>query len=136
MFFARLIGLVPLGIGLTLLAFLWLQPFDGFGSPPMIFRLMGSFVALFFILQGSALVSGALGKPGDLKGFAKQLRELQQESGAGEQGPENPPTVQARVGYQCTSCAAPLASDAEVSPHGDVKCAHCGKWFNIHKSGA
>jgi DNA-directed RNA polymerase subunit RPC12/RpoP len=41
-----------------------------------------------------------------------------------------------RVAYHCPACGAPLAEGADVSPHGDAKCTHCGSWFNIHKSQA
>lgn len=130
--FFRLIGVVPLGVGLTLVAFLWGQPFDGFGSPPMFFRVFGSFVALFFILQGAALLSGTVGGPGQMKRLAQQLRAMQQELKS-ELGEDPPGAGPANVGYQCSACGAPLAKDADVSPHGDAKCGHCGKWFNIHK---
>jgi DNA-directed RNA polymerase subunit RPC12/RpoP len=37
-------------------------------------------------------------------------------------------------GYSCPHCGAPLAVGESISPHGDVKCAHCDCWFNIHGS--
>lgn len=37
-----------------------------------------------------------------------------------------------RVSYQCNRCGAALPPKATVSPQGDVKCEHCGGWFNIH----
>jgi DNA-directed RNA polymerase subunit RPC12/RpoP len=50
---------------------------------------------------------------------------------AGDVQPGPPQT--GAVGYQCAHCGATLGEQADVSPHGDVKCAHCGRWFNIHR---
>jgi hypothetical protein len=127
--FVRLFGIVPLGIGLTVLGFLWLAPFDQFGSPPLFFRLFGSFVALGFILQGWAMVSGAVTDPRRLKKWAGQFDGLMnRQTGSNERAGE----PDAAYGYLCSHCGAPLDQSAEVSPHGDVKCSHCGKWFNVH----
>ncbi len=111
----RLFGVVPLGIGVTVLGFLWSQPFGEFGSPPLFFRIFGSFVALGFVLFGINWVRGT--------DRLKQRR-------LGESGSAVPTAP--GEGYVCPSCAAPLAADADVSPLGDVKCPHCGRWFNIH----
>ncbi|MCA9081995.1 MAG: hypothetical protein KDA58_15645, partial [Planctomycetaceae bacterium] len=59
----RVIGIVPLGIGITVIVFLWSQPFGEFHSPPLFFRIFGSFVALFFCLIGGGLVFGQLANP-------------------------------------------------------------------------
>ena len=39
-------GLVFGGIGLTVLGYLWLTPFNQFDSPPLFFRIVGSFIAI------------------------------------------------------------------------------------------
>ena len=56
--FARLIGLFPLGIGLTVLGGLWLAPFGEFHSPPLFFRIFGSIIALAFVTFGAVALSG------------------------------------------------------------------------------
>ena len=115
-------GIVPLGIGLTVLGFLWLSPFRQFGSPPLFFRIFGSFIALAFVLHGIALVSGKLTDPHQLKSMLSRLRESQ---GIDTTSPSD-------AGYACPYCNAPLDASANVSPHGDALCGHCGKWFNVH----
>lgn len=122
--FARMMGMVPFGIGVTVLAFMWTQPLGGFGAPPLIVRVLASFIALGFVMIGVRILSGRMTDPNQL---ASMLRNIQSElpNQPDEQGP-------GPVGYHCSSCGAPLSADADVSPHGDVKCAHCNRWFNIH----
>ena len=124
MHFARMMGIVPLGIGLTVLGFMWLQPFDRFGAPPLFFRVFASFIALGFVMMGGMLVSGRLNDP---KRMANMLHELQSQLPKQPEGADP-----GGVGYQCSNCGAPLGDAADVSPHGDVRCEHCHKWFNIH----
>ena len=72
MLFQRLIGIVPLGIGLTVIGFLWGAPWDAFDSPPLFFRIFGSFVAMMFVLIGGGLVFGKMPSPVDrLRGYPK-----------------------------------------------------------------
>ncbi len=115
----RLIAIVPLGIGVTVLVFLWGAPFGEFHSPPLFFRVFGSFVALGFVLVGLGIA------------FAKTSRHpgLHQGPPPSDPPPPAPPTA---GGYTCPHCNATLQQDAEASPLGDVKCAYCGSWFNIH----
>jgi DNA-directed RNA polymerase subunit RPC12/RpoP len=119
-------GLVFLGIGVTVIGFLWLAPFDAFGSPPLIFRLVGSFIAIAFVAVGGTLAAGAL-----LAGRSSSLL-----AEAPVQVPPAPPSASmgasSPTAYLCTACGAPLSQKADVSPLGDVKCTHCGSWFNIH----
>jgi hypothetical protein len=128
---AILFGIVPLGIGLTVLGFLWFTPFGEFHSPPLFFRVFGTFVAIPFVFIGGAAILGGLGliagtTHSRAEAMAKDLkRELSE--GAGTVAPSARST-----GYVCPSCSAPLGEKADVSPSGDVKCAHCGRWFNIH----
>ncbi len=137
---ARLIGIVPLGIGLTVLAFAWS---DGFGGPgvPVFFRLFFSFVALGFVLMGGATLFAGL-KGGVASGLVDQALDLRQqlEEGLRARGMTRPTEDQqspaaprmTSEGYICPSCNAPIGKNADVSPHGDVKCSHCGRWFNVH----
>lgn len=120
MWFARLFGIIPLGIGLSVLGLLWLTPFNEFGSPPLFFRIFGSFIALPFLFIGGALLAA---KRSALKNASFRV-------GA---APPSLDSAAGSVGYQCAHCGAALDKEADVSPHGDVKCAHCGRWFNIHK---
>ena len=120
MWFFRLVGVIPLGIGLTVLGFLWLTPFDEFGSPPLVFRIFGSFIALAFVLFGGGMIAASF--------RAQGLRPPGLDLGSSLEPPQT-----GSVGYQCSHCGAPLGDQADVSPHGDVKCAHCGRWFNIHR---
>lgn len=121
--FARLFGIIPLGIGLTTIGFLWGTPFGGFGSPPLFFRIFGSFVALGFVLVGAGIL---FGNPSSRLGASVGGRH---EEDAGPTG-EHPRGDSA---YTCTHCGAPLAEEADVSPHGDVRCPFCKGWFNVHR---
>lgn len=128
----KLFALIPAGIGLTLFIWLWMQPFGAFHSPPLFFRIMGSFVAAFFMLFGVAVFAGSSAMSGTLKDRLRALKRMQQE--LEDELPEAGQSDKKTGSYHCSSCGAPLGEGAEVSPHGDVKCTHCGKWFNIHQS--
>jgi Sec-independent protein translocase protein TatA len=71
----RLIGIVPLGIGLTVIVFLWTA--SGFGAPPLIFRVFGSFVALGFVITGGAILFGTSMLSGANGGIAQLLKRAQ-----------------------------------------------------------
>jgi hypothetical protein len=133
----RLIGIVPLGIGLTVLAFAWSSGFGGMGVP-IFFRLFFSFIALGFVIMGAGIVfgGGGLTAPQELIDRFLDFRQ-QMESGMRARGKmsaddqkQTPQMVS--EGYVCPSCNAPIGTNADVSPHGDVKCSHCGRWFNVH----
>ncbi len=112
-------------IGLTLLIFLWFGSDSDFGRPPLIARLIGSFVAIGFMAMGFGMPISAI--------LAWSKGEIVAEVGAG------PDTVDgakpAPAGYRCPHCAAGLGPQQEVSPSGDVKCGYCNKWWNIHRAG-
>lgn len=130
--FFRGMGIVPLGIGLTVLGFLWLTPFNEFGSPPLFFRIFGSFIALAFVLQGAAMVSGRL--PMDAEVLRKVMDLARQGRPPAGQGTEVG-AGEGATGYRCPNCGASIAEGGDVSPSGDVKCDHCRRWFNIHRQG-
>ncbi|MBX3442392.1 MAG: hypothetical protein KF774_08290 [Planctomyces sp.] len=123
----RLFGIVPLGIGLTVLGFLWLSPFGEFHSPPLFFRIFGSFVALPFVFMGAGALFMSQEK------LTKRLQEGAAQAARGEDAPPQNRSAARGQGYTCPSCSAPLAPGADVSPKGDVKCGHCNRWFNIHE---
>lgn len=127
MHFARLVGIVPMGVGATLIIALW---FSGeFSGAPFFFKVMGSFVATFFMIIGSGFLFAKMPAQGQINSMLSELKKQQQAN-----QPEGIPSATGSAGYQCTACGATLESNADVSPHGDVKCEHCGRWFNIHKS--
>ena len=128
-FIGAVFGLVFLGIGLTVIGFLWLTPFDQFGSPPLFFRIFGSFIALAFVAVGGTTAYAAIsGKVMN----ANTLRNSANLNQVNDSRPESPIAPPGKDGYKCDSCGAPLSTSADVSPHGDVKCSHCNRWFNVH----
>lgn len=127
--FVRLTGIVPFGIGLTVLGFLWGTPFGEFHSPPLFFRIFGSFIALGFVMTGAAALFGKL--PEHLRDPHSLLRPPQ----TGSQRPSTPVNP-ADATYACPNCGSTLGRNADVSPLGDVKCTQCARWFNIHASQA
>ena len=117
-FIAGVFGVAFATIGLAVIGSLWFS--DGMGDPPVIFKLVGSCIALVFVAMGGTIAFSAITG----RGMAAQ----QQQPGAGAAAL---PTG-ATGGYTCPHCGAGLARDAEVSPMGDVKCSFCGRWFNVH----
>lgn len=137
--FPRLMAIIPFGIGMTVLIFLWSAPFGAFHSPPLFFRVFGSFIALAFVMTGVGIFVGA-GKIGDPRLMAEKLKEMQKELAAdhpeaGSTSSETTETDKPKVGYDCPNCGAALGKEADVSPSGDVKCGYCERWFNIHSEG-
>ena len=116
-------------VGVTVLVFLWSQPFGGFGSPPLFFRVFGSFIAIMFCLVGfgGAIFGGRM--MNQVKARGRQLRRSRRD--LEHERDVAPP----KVGYDCPNCGGGLGDDADVSPSGDVKCSYCDRWFNIHKAG-
>jgi len=237
----RLFGIIPLGIGLAVIYFLWLGSLGTLGTPPMFFRICGTVVAVPFVLLGLSVLFLS---PAAL--LEKQVEQMQQlarsvqrsagpvvpappirstalgpipappvqpivpappvdppaespaaapsvqpptEAAASAPAAASPPEIAspatavrppasrpvpapqvaaatrrpaptpvrgparrvvpappvgsvtpppppqdlgAALGYVCPGCCAPLGKRADVSPQGDVKCPHCGRWFNIH----
>ena len=130
-------GLGFLGIGLTVLCFLWSMSFSDFHSPPLVFRIFGSIIALLFVAVGGSLAWASLTKKADqgATAWAELMKKAGQDmppnpsDGIGNAEGQAPPKP---VGYVCPKCGASLAKEVEVSPLGDVKCSFCGGWFNIH----
>lgn len=128
---ARLVaGVVPLVfgiIGVTFAVSLWSESSDGFGSPPLFFRIFGTLIASVFMLVG---FSGAYAV------FVRGARPLRAARGlrGGGRAPR-PTSPEGQRGYTCPNCDAALKSEADVSPSGDVRCSYCDRWFNIHRAG-
>lgn len=102
-------------IGLAMLLFVWTQTDRDF--PPLIFKLVASFIAIAFMAMGFGAPISAL------------KRRLMADGASTAEPPAPPPTR----GYQCPHCGAGLGQQ-EVSPSGDVKCSYCQKWWNIHRA--
>lgn len=131
-FVAGFVGFLFAGIGVTVIAFLWGAPFGEFGSPPIFFRIVGSFIALAFVgVGGSMGVAALTGR--DMSSPPDVSEAAEEEDGGIERSPaeEVPPS---RAGYRCPRCGGPLGPQADVSPSGDVKCGYCRAWFNIHNA--
>ena len=123
---AGVFGFAFAGIGLTVLISLWATPFGQFGSPPLFFRIFGSFIAIVFIAAGGSSLIGALTAGRLLDRFPVPTPEREAESG------EVPVSSNSPLNYSCPKCGAQIGRQADVSPLGDVKCTFCNQWFNIH----
>lgn len=124
-FLTGVFGFVFGGIGLTVIAFLWGSPSNEFGSPPLVFRVFGSFIALAFVAFGGVALFGGL-TAGDSTSSLGSMQSGQAQSVDDESEPAG------NMNYTCPRCSAPLSNKADVSPHGDVKCSFCNGWFNVH----
>jgi hypothetical protein len=122
-FIGAVFGFVFAAIGLTVIVFLWSSGSDDFGSPPLFFKIFGSLIAVVFVLGGGSMGMAAL------RGQILPQRVMSSRTDA-----VSPPVGQPAAGYACPHCGAALGAGAEVSPSGDVKCAFCGRWFNIHRN--
>lgn len=103
-------------IGVAVLIFLWTA--KGFHAPPLIFRVFGSFIALGFIAMGFGLPLTLLAKG--------RRTDVQVRPDSAQFS--KPPTG----GFDCPNCGGNVGT-VQVSPSGDVKCAYCGDWWNLHK---
>jgi len=101
--------------GLALLIFVWSERGD---FPPLIFKLVASFIAIAFMAMG----------------FGAPLAALKARASLNRCSPGEARTELPVEGYKCPSCGAGLGQQ-EVSPSGDVKCTYCQKWWNIHATG-
>src|SRR5687768_9825927 len=57
-FIAGVFGVAFAAIGLTVIGTLWFG--DGMGDPPVIFKLIGSLIALVFVAMGGTIAFGAI----------------------------------------------------------------------------
>lgn len=118
---AAIISGVFAAIGLTVIVFLWSQPFGGFGSPPLFFRIFGSLIGIVFVVMGgTGVVAAITGKP--LSSPQHTVRSVFRR-----------PSGETPGSYVCPNCGATLAGKVDVSPSGDVKCPYCKSWFNVHR---
>ncbi len=131
---SRIIPAIFGAIGLVIIVALWTA--EGFGAPPLLFKVVGSLIASVFVLVG---VAGALGlQP---KAPAADPSTLSSALGAASSTAARPAAATPTAGtprspsqLACTNCGAALGEGADVSPSGDVKCTYCQRWFNVHAS--
>ena len=125
MLIRRLAGIIPLGIGICFMG-AWLSATSGHDSVPIFFKLFGVFVCLPFIGVGIALMFGWA------PSAAEQLAALQKQVDAAANTDAVSTTTPPHPGkLKCPNCGSSPGA-AEVSPHGDVKCDHCSRWYNVH----
>jgi hypothetical protein len=115
-------GCVFGGAGLCMLALIWGGESDFVPVPA---RLFGSLICVAFLAFGGFMVFGAIAGG---KAISPSIDLPDAPAGA-------PSTSANPAGYHCPHCAAALGEKADVSPMGDVKCAFCGRWFNVHGKG-
>lgn len=123
----RLMGVMPFGIGLTVLFFAWT---GGMGNPPLFFKVFASFIALGFVSFGVMCFVGPSLFKGQSQNLLNQARDLAES--LGEQQKSLSDDAPPQVSYSCPNCGSDIGEKAEVSPSGDVKCEYCKRWFNIH----
>jgi DNA-directed RNA polymerase subunit RPC12/RpoP len=111
-------------VGLAVLIFLW-SPSDSFSGPPLIFKVVGSFIAMMFMVMGFGMPISAI----------NASRKSSQAGFADSEDGSAADTTQP-AGYRCPHCGAGLGHEQEVSPSGDVKCTYCKRWWNIHRAPA
>jgi hypothetical protein len=121
-------GIAFFGIGLAVLFFMWGG--DGrFHDPPVFFKIFASLIALPFVAVGATLAVGSFKALAGGESVTSTVNQLK------DSGTENAERAKGgHATYVCPRCGAPLSENADVSPHGDTKCVHCGGWFNIHKA--
>lgn len=117
-------GFVFGGIGLSVIIFMASMNAHEFGTPPMFFRVFASLIGLGFVAFGGTMLYSAI------RGGAA----IEEKLASLPDAPDDAKSTTPNVGYTCPSCGASLGEKADVSPMGDVKCTHCGRWFNVHKS--
>jgi hypothetical protein len=111
-------------IGLIILISLWV---GAMGDPPLIFRLVGSFISLSFMVVGGAIAFAAI-RGGSV--VDSLLDQAARPAGPGVEPRSGEPGAAL---YECDACGAPLTQGAEISPRGDVKCTFCKAWFNVRQ---
>jgi DNA-directed RNA polymerase subunit RPC12/RpoP len=121
-------GIAFFGIGLAVLFFMWGGD-GGFHDPPMFFKIFASLIAMPFVAVGATIAVGSFKALTSGDSVSSTINQLKDSASGTTEEPRGGHTA-----YVCPRCGAPLAENADVSPHGDTKCDHCGGWFNIHKT--
>ena len=135
---ARLIGLVPLGVGTLVLAGVWF----GFGGMPLddipLFgKLFASLVASVFLFVGLGFLTagktlkGSQGGAVNTAGSEEPAAGSSSQSASSQSASSESASSQSAKGWSCPQCGAPLGEDTRISPSGDVLCPFCENWFNV-----
>ena len=105
-------------------------------SVDLTFRTVPIGVALVVFLLGVTFVRSALSLS-RLDGWEKALEPVNwpdSDSISQPAGSERAEKEKAtRDASQCTACGARIQDASAVSPSGDVRCAYCNVWFNVHR---
>ena len=133
-FVGLVFGAVFFAIGITVMVFMWTA--SGFHAPPLIFRIFATLIAIPFVAIGGAIAYGSLLALRGKHGAGGLMADVMDASDPANSADDTRNESASHVKYTCPACGAPLARGAEVSPHGDVKCGHCGGWYNVYNRDA
>lgn len=95
------------------------------------------FIGLTFLLFGFNIVRTLFGPHwmrSQLRSHFREMQELSQELQAQASRQQPPTHADQSLAANCPTCGAPATDRREVSPNGDIKCSHCGRWFNLAKA--
>ncbi|MFT7680359.1 MAG: hypothetical protein ACI8QC_004365 [Planctomycetota bacterium] len=117
-FVARFVPFIFGVIGIGVIFSMWTWE-DDWTAPPTIFKVFASLIASVFCVVGfgGAFFGPKFARSG--RSGRRRGRKRRRHQSRGD-------------GYTCPHCQGGLESQVEVSPSGDVKCAFCERWFNIH----
>ena len=96
----------------------------------VLFTAVPLFILVFFVLVIIGIVSGIkkhrrVTDEFAERGFkARPSQRMPAQDAPAEKTPHS-------FDLQCDHCGAKLSDASEISPHGDVKCEYCKKWFNV-----
>jgi len=99
---------------------------------PVPARLFGSLICLAFVAFGATMLFGAITGGGPMRQSNIGLPDVSETNPPSNSSRESALPPAGSAAYVCPNCGAALADKADVSPMGDVKCAFCGRWFNVH----
>ena len=99
-------------LGVTMLKTPWI-------GIPWLFRFWGGLIAFACLAVGLIMVFGSM------------VRQILRNRDARDARAQTAVDAPVNSGYACPNCGAPLASAADVSPLGDVRCGYCQQWFNV-----
>ena len=102
--------------------------------PDFLFKAMFTVVPIFilgmFVLVIIGIFSNAKKQRRVTDEFAQRGFKARPSQRLSTQGANAEKPAQS-FDLQCDHCGAKLSDASEISPHGDVKCEYCKKWFNV-----
>jgi uncharacterized protein YjeT (DUF2065 family) len=105
-FIPRLMGIMPFGIGLTVLFFIWFGDVRPFGGAPLVFRVFASFVAMGFVLTGLMIFKAPSLLKSQHQNMLDRVRELSKAAGHDLVDSSATPDGRSQVNYSCPNCGA------------------------------